>query len=56
MRTNDSNEIIEFNVGGKYYTSSMSTIRSYPDSMLSHLVNSSLPSATDSKSKIFIGN
>lgn len=54
MRTNESNEIIEFNVGGSYYTSSRTTITSYPDSMLCRLVNSSLASATDAQSKVFI--
>lgn len=54
MRANESNEIIEFNVGGSFYTSSRTTITSYPDSMLCRLVSGSLPSATDNKSKIFI--
>ncbi len=54
MRTNETNEIIEFNVGGSYYTSSRTTITSYPDSMLCRLVNSSLTSATDPQSKVFI--
>lgn len=53
MRANE-NEIIEFNVGGSFYTSSRTTITSYPDSMLCRLVSGGLPSATDTKSKIFI--
>lgn len=54
MRANESNEIIEFNVGGSFYTSSRTTLTSYPDSMLGRLVSGSLPSATDAKAKIFI--
>lgn len=54
MRPNDSNEIIELNVGGYNYTTSRSTILSYPDSMLSRMISGLMPTATDSKQRIFI--
>jgi hypothetical protein len=50
----NSNDIIEFNVGGCQYTTSKTTIISYPDSMLSLMVNGLIPSATDKKKRIFI--
>lgn len=53
MKT-DSNEIIELNVGGHSYTTSKTTIISYPDSMLARMVTGQLPSATDGKQRIFI--
>lgn len=55
MRSNDySNEIVEFNVGGSSYTTSKSTITSYPDSMLCRMISGNLPNATDTKERIFI--
>jgi hypothetical protein len=48
------NDIIEFNVGGCQYTTSKTTIMSYPDSMLSLMVAGLMPSATDKKKRIFI--
>lgn len=54
MRPNDSNEIIELNVGGCSYTTSRTTILSYPDSMLSRMISGQMPTATDTKQRIFI--
>lgn len=54
MRSNDSNEIIELNVGGFSYTTSRTTILSYPDSMLSRMISGHMPTATDTKQRIFI--
>ena len=54
MRPNDSNEIIELNVGGCSYTTSRTTILSYPDSMLCHMISGQIPTATDTKQRIFI--
>jgi len=54
MKSNDKCEIIELNVGGSVYATSRTTILSYPDSMLHHMVNGQIPSATDSQNRIFI--
>ncbi len=55
MRSNEySNEIVEFNVGGSTYTTSKSTISSYPDSMLCRMITGGIPNATDTKQRIFI--
>ena len=54
MRPNDSNEIIEFNVGGSTYTTTKTTITSYPESMLCRMISGSIPTATDIKQRIFI--
>jgi len=55
MRSDDhSNEIIEFNVGGTTYTTSKTTITSYPDSMLCRMISGNLSNATDTKKRIFI--
>jgi len=55
MRPNDNaNEIIELNVGGCTYTTSKTTILSYPESMLSRMISGLIPTATDSKQRIFI--
>lgn len=55
MRSNDvSKEIVEFNVGGSTYTTSKTTITSYPDSMLCRMISGSIPNATDTKQRIFI--
>ena len=54
MRPNDLNEIIELNVGGCSYTTSKTTILSYPDSMLSRMISGLIPTATDNKQRIFI--
>ena len=55
MRPNDnSNDIIELNVGGCTYTTSKTTILSYPESMLSRMISGLIPTATDSKQRIFI--
>jgi hypothetical protein len=53
MRPDDS-EIIELNVGGFSYTTSRTTILSYPDTMLCKMISGQLPSATDVKQRIFI--
>ncbi len=55
MRSNDvSKEIVEFNVGGSTYTTSKTTITSYPDSMLCRMISGNIPNATDNKQRIFI--
>lgn len=54
MKPNDQNEIIELNVGGFNYTTSRTTILSYPDSMLCRMISGQIPTATDSKKRIFI--
>lgn len=60
MKPNDlnnngtQNEIIELNVGGCAYTTSRTTIDSYPDSMLVSLISERVPTATDTKKRIFI--
>lgn len=55
MRNNEhSNEIVEFNVGGSTYTTSKTTISSYPDSMLCRMISGGLANATDTKQRIFI--
>lgn len=54
MKPNDQNEIIEFNVGGFNYTTSRSTILSYPDSMLCRMISGQIPTATDTNKRIFI--
>ncbi|CAF0967805.1 unnamed protein product [Brachionus calyciflorus] len=54
MRPNDQNEIIELNVGGFTYTTSRTTILSYPDSMLSRMISGQIPTATDTNQRIFI--
>jgi hypothetical protein len=50
----DDSEIIELNVGGFTYTTSRTTILSYPDTMLCKMISGQLPSATDIKQRIFI--
>ena len=40
-------EIINLNVGGKLYTTSLSTLTKYPDSMLGRMFNGDLPSTRD---------
>lgn len=54
MKSTDSKEIVELNVGGCVYATSRTTILSYPESMLSHMISGDIPSATDSKKRIFI--
>lgn len=54
MKSNDTSEIIELNVGGCTYTTSRTTILSWPDSMLSRMISGQIPNATDSKKRIFI--
>lgn len=53
MRPSDS-EIIELNVGGFAYTTSRSTIMSFPDTMLCKMISGQLPNALDTKQRIFI--
>lgn len=56
----NSNEIIELNVGGCSYTTSKTTILSYPDTMLSKMISQDektglmATSLTDAKQRIFI--
>ena len=54
MKPDDTNEILELNVGGFTYTTSRTTILSYPDTMLCKLISGQLPSACDTKQRIFI--
>lgn len=54
MRTDEKNEILELNVGGFNYTTSRSTVMSYPESMLARMISGNLPTAKDSRQRIFI--
>lgn len=54
MKPNDKNEIIELNVGGFNYTTSRTTILSYPDSMLSRMISGQIPTAKDANQRLFI--
>lgn len=54
MKPNDKNEIIELNVGGFNYTTSKTTILSYPDSMLGRMISGQMPTAKDANQRIFI--
>jgi hypothetical protein len=49
-----STEIIELNVGGTVYTTTRTTLTSYPNSMLYFMISSGMSNATDSKQRIFI--
>lgn len=56
-QSQNNNEIIELNVGGCSYTTSRTTIDSYPHSMLVNLISNGLgrvPTAIDTKKRIFI--
>jgi hypothetical protein len=54
MRPNETNEIIELNVGGSQYTTSRTTIMSCPDSMLARMISGLIQTATDSTGRLFI--
>ncbi|XP_069462059.1 BTB/POZ domain-containing protein KCTD21 [Ambystoma mexicanum] len=47
-------EPITLNVGGKIYTTSMSTLTSYPDSMLGAMFSGKMPTKKDSQGNCFI--
>ncbi len=50
-----NNEIVELNVGGTIYSTSRTTLASYPNSMLACMVSQgALPTALDSMNRIFI--
>ena len=46
--------IINLNVGGKLYTTSISTLTKYPDSMLGRMFEGDLPSAKDAHGSVVI--
>ena len=46
--------IINLNVGGKIYTTSISTLTKYPDSMLGRMFGGDLPSAKDAQGNVVI--
>ena len=46
--------IINLNVGGKLYTTSISTLTKYPDSMLGRMFKGDLPSAKDAQGNVVI--
>ena len=46
--------IINLNVGGKFYTTSISTLTKYPDSMLGRMFGGDLPSAKDAQGNVVI--
>ena len=46
--------IINLNVGGKLYTTSISTLTKYPDSMLGRMFEGDLPSAKDARGNLVI--
>ena len=46
--------IINLNVGGKFYTTSISTLTKYPDSMLGRMFEGNLPSAKDAQGNVVI--
>jgi hypothetical protein len=54
MKSDMSCDIIEFNIGGTTYTTSRTTVTSYPDSMLCCMISGRLPNATDAKQRVFI--
>ena len=45
---------VSLNVGGTHYTTSMSTLMKYPDSMFGRMLNSSIDSKKDEKEAYFI--
>ena len=46
--------IINLNVGGRFYTTSISTLTKYPDSMLGRMFEGDLPSAKDAQGNVVI--
>ena len=46
--------IINLNVGGKFYTTSISTLTKYPDSMLGRMFEGDLPSTKDAQGNVVI--
>ena len=47
-------QIRNLNVGGKFYTTSLSTLTKYPDSMLGRMFSGDLPSTKDSQGNFLI--